>query len=169
VALSLSDVLDDPAGAAAAVRCSTSLYGVDDCRGRRGVGGTSVVEVDLWPLPALRRAGYPMTYARISVLADGDVWTFPRHAAGLRFLHRELMPPGLLCLQWRDDDPALQWMWDDGFEDLVGRVHRHLCWEEYWRRTGKWPVEDAPHGTVVPARPVTAATEEARLRWQRAS
>lgn len=25
-------------------------------------------------------------------------------------------------------------------------VHRHLQAEEYWRRTGRWPAEDAPHG-----------------------
>ena len=126
-------------------------------------------DVDLRPPAALKAAGYPMSYARVTVLADGDVWPFPRRAAGLRFLHRNLMPPATLCLQWDGDDPALRWLWDDGFEDLVGRVHRHLCWEEYWRRNSRWPVEDAPHNVPVPQTPVTAQMEEVRQRWKRAS
>ena len=44
------------------------------------------------------------------------------------------------------DHRALRWEWNDGLEQYVLRLQRHLFFEEFNRREGHWPVEDAPHG-----------------------
>jgi hypothetical protein len=56
---------------------------------------------------------------------------------------------GQLCLWFPDDPPALKWDWSDGLVAYITIVHRHLQAEEFWRRTGSWPAEDAPHGEGV--------------------
>lgn len=53
---------------------------------------------------------------------------------------------GQLCLWYPGDPRGLTWAWADGFEMYLTIVHRHLQAEEFWRRTGRWPAEDAPHG-----------------------
>lgn len=53
---------------------------------------------------------------------------------------------GELCLWFPGDPRSLRWEWSDGFAAFVTVVHRHLQAEEFWRRTGRWPAEDAPHG-----------------------
>lgn len=53
---------------------------------------------------------------------------------------------GQLCLWYPGDPPSLQWNWADGLVAYVTIVHRHLQAEEFWRRNGRWPAEDAPHG-----------------------
>ena len=56
---------------------------------------------------------------------------------------------GQLCLWFPDDPPELKWDWSDGLVAYITVVHRHLQAEEFWRRTGRWPAEDAPHGEGV--------------------
>src|SRR3954451_5842713 len=168
MALALTEVLSDPAGVAAFLVSGARLFGVEQCTGRTGAGRSSVFELTLRPLPALVHAGFPVEHARITVLADGGVWAFPRHSSHRQFFHRDLTHPTKLCLEYDRDDPALRWRWEDGFEEYVTRVHRHLMWEEQWRRTGKWPVEDAPHDWVPPA-PITPELQEASRRWRRSS
>jgi hypothetical protein len=169
MALALTDVLTDPVGVAAYLRGDAGLFGVHHCTGRTGAAGAAVFELALWPLPVLAAAGFPVNYARITVLANGDVLAFPRHANDRRFLHRNVTSPATLCLEYDSDDPALRWCWIDGFEQYVTRVYRHLLWEEQWRRTGVWPVEDASHVRDVPTHPVTRELKEARRRWVRVS
>lgn len=53
---------------------------------------------------------------------------------------------GDLCLWYPNDPRSLRWEWDDGLVAYITIVHRHLQAEEFWRRTGTWPAEDAPHG-----------------------
>lgn len=65
------------------------------------------------------------------------------------WLDQELSDPrrlGDLCLWFPDDPRGLRWEWGDGLESYITIVHRHLQAEEYWRRTDRWPAEDAPHG-----------------------
>lgn len=168
MALALTEVLSDPAGVAAFLVDGAGLFGVEQCAGRTGPGGSSVFELTLRPLPALLRAGFPVERARIMVLRPGEVWAFPRQSADREFFHRNIAHPTTLCLEYDNDDPALRWQWDDGFEQYVTRVYRHLLWEEQWRRTGRWPVEDAPHDWVPPT-PVSRDLKEASRRWRRAS
>lgn len=53
---------------------------------------------------------------------------------------------GALCL-WYPRDPAhLRWSWRQGLDGYLRLVQKHLWSEEYYRRTGAWPAEDAPHG-----------------------
>lgn len=58
----------------------------------------------------------------------------------------ELAELGNLCLWYPGDPRPLRWEWDDGLAAFITIVHRHLQAEEYARRNGCWPVEDAPHG-----------------------
>ena len=58
-----------------------------------------------------------------------------------------------LCLYFRNDPHERRWAPEHGLLGLfdLGRVH--LANEHHWRRTGRWPGEDAPHGATTPARP----------------
>jgi hypothetical protein len=55
-----------------------------------------------------------------------------------------------LCLYYRKDPGERRWRPENGLLGLfdIGRVH--LANEHEWRRTGKWPAEDAPHGETPP-------------------
>jgi hypothetical protein len=53
---------------------------------------------------------------------------------------------GGLCLWYPDDPTQLKWSWQNGLDDFVRILQRHLWFEESWRRMGDWPVEEAPHG-----------------------
>jgi len=53
---------------------------------------------------------------------------------------------GGLCLWYPDDLPELKWDWRNGLDDFVRILQRHLWFEEFWSRTGAWPVEETPHG-----------------------
>lgn len=67
-------------------------------------------------------------------------------AARQDLLHSDIRYPGDLCLWYPNDPRSLRWEWDDGLIAYITIVHRHLQAEEFWRRTGTWPAEDAPHG-----------------------
>lgn len=56
-----------------------------------------------------------------------------------------------LCLYYRLDPRERRWTPEHGLLGLfdLGRVH--LANEHEWRRTGRWPGEDAPHGRTDPA------------------
>ncbi|OFE16456.1 hypothetical protein BA895_19055 [Humibacillus sp. DSM 29435] len=76
----------------------------------------------------------------------------------------------MLCLQHPGDDPALLWLWDDGLEDLLTRVRLHALSEEAFRREGRWPGEELPHGhpqdgVVWPV--ASEAMRDALTRWSR--
>lgn len=133
--------------------------------------GGVVVELVLAPWEPAARAGFPHERVRLLATTRSDVWVIPQDADDRRWKHR--MPDDVasghfreLCLWRPGDDPALVWQWVDGLVDLLSIVHRHLHYEEYWRRTGEWPVEDAPHGLGTP-KIGTARMQEAAEEWSR--
>lgn len=146
-------VLGRPAHAAAGL---ASLPGT---RVDRTLDWRAGVEFDITfaPPAELAAAGYGSERARVLVRRAGDPTA---HPLGPRrtWAHRNPGPgdtsaqidagraTGSLCLYYPRDPRALRWEWADGLEDFVGRVHRHLHCEEFHRREGRWPVEDAPHG-----------------------
>lgn len=132
--------------------------------------GTPGAVLDLWlaPIPALARAGWPVEHARMFVLADDTAHVIDMHPGPRRYLHRNPFPLVTLCLQYPRDDNALRWIPEDGLEPLITAVHRHLMYEEAWRRSGAWPAEDAPHGDrKAPHRLRTPAAREATRDWAR--
>ncbi|MGW0582230.1 hypothetical protein ACWD25_41300 [Streptomyces sp. NPDC002920] len=49
---------------------------------------------------------------------------------------------------WYPYDASEQrWIRDDGPASLLGHVVAHLLREEWWRSTGEWAGQEAPHGT----------------------
>lgn len=53
---------------------------------------------------------------------------------------------GALCM-WYPGDPAkARWVQADGPPSLLGHIVAHLLREEWWRQTGEWPGQEAPHG-----------------------
>jgi hypothetical protein len=168
VALSLTEVLADPAATATDLCTSGAVFGVEAATGRRGVAGAVILELDLASLPALAAEGFPREAVRLVIRADRVPHAFPRGDPHRRFLHRNPLPMRDLCLQYERDDPALRWMPDDGLEPLVTLVHRHLIFEEAWRRDGSWPIEDAPHGDVPAGHPLRSQLmRDAVRRWTR--
>lgn len=169
MALPLSDVLADPAQAASHLLHAGIVFGVEQALGRPGLGGAAVLDLTLKPLPAFDREGYPIERVRVVIHPDHEVHVFPKGDRERSFKHRNPGPVSDLCLQYRRDDPALRWLPGDGLEPLVTQVHRHLMAEEAWRRSGRWPFEDAPHGEAG-ARPHPVTTQRMRKeakRWAR--
>lgn len=146
MAYSLTRVLEDPAAAARYLLHGEAVFGVEQATGRTGLHGAALLELALRPLPALDREGYPTEHIRLVIRANQTVHVFPRGDKTRRYKHRNPQPLRDLCLQYTADAPALRWIPEDGLEPLVTLVHRHLMYEEAWRRTGTWPAEDAPHG-----------------------
>jgi hypothetical protein len=149
MAYSLTRVLADPEAAARYLLHNDAVFGVEQATGRTGLHATALLELTLRPLPALHREGYPTEHVRVAIRANQTVHAFPRDDGTRRYKHRNTLPLRDLCLQYTDDDPTLCWIPQDGLEPLVTLVHRHLMFEEAWRRTGTWPSEDAPHGRPI--------------------
>lgn len=139
--------------------------------------GLTVFDVRIASPPREHLPGYPAEHVRVTVLADGRVFGVPVDADDRAWLHRYprwslgqiLSLPiamaipwehllGALCLEYPDDPDHLRWQWNDGFDAYVRILQRHLWFEEYWRRHGVWPVEDAPHGNRLDGRPHPIAT-----------
>lgn len=168
----LSALRARPQETAAALLADGDIYGLRCARGARlrAKGATGAV-LDLWlaPLPALARDGWPIEQARVFVLADDTAHAVDVHPSPRRYLHRNPGALATLCLQYPRDDAALRWLPEDGLEPLVTAVHRHLMYEEAWRRAGTWPTEDAPHGDRrAPHRLRTPAARQAQRDWARA-
>jgi hypothetical protein len=169
VAYPLRSVLADPALAAQHLLHSETNFGVEQATGHSSKHGSARLELLMAPLPALKRQGYPTEAVRITIRQDGKIHAFPRGDANRRFKHRNPFPLRDLCLQYPHDDPALLWIPQDGLEPLITLIHRHLMYEEAWRRTGRWPTEDAPHGHASrEIHPVlTPGLQRERDRWAR--
>lgn len=54
---------------------------------------------------------------------------------------------GELCMWLPFDGPEQRWLRRDGAAALLGHVIAHLVREEWWRRTGEWVGNEAPHDT----------------------
>lgn len=162
--IALTDVLADPAGVA---RTVATLDCVDDASVLRTSKDRVTLQVVLLPYDptgVFVADGYPIESVNVVIRSNGKVHAIPKSGKGRRWKHRYGRTD--LCL-WYPGDPAeLRWTWDDGLEEYIRIVSRHLIYEEYWRRTGEWPVEDAPHGDPPGARwPVQ--TPKMRLAAQR--
>ena len=171
MAYPLTGALRDPAAAADHLLRHADLFGVAQAAGRIGSLGAAILELTLLPIPALAAEAFPAEQVRLVILPPGDrVHAYPRTAPCRPFKHRNMLPADL-CLQYNRDDPALRWIPADGLEPLITLVHRHLMFEESWRRTGEWPCEDAPHGDdrQAPHPVATPAMRWELLRWSRRS
>jgi hypothetical protein len=56
-----------------------------------------------------------------------------------------------LCLFYRRDPAERRWRPENGLLGLFDIARLHVANEHEWRRTGKWPGGDAPHGEPAPA------------------
>lgn len=124
------------------------------------------LDFEFRPWPVCARAGYPSERVRLIVTSQKWAIAIPLDDGTRRWKHRYPVPTGELCL-WYDEDPrSLRWEWDDGLLPLLTITHRHLLFEEFWRREGRWPVEDAPHGHGR-HRVRSEEMQEASRRWAR--
>jgi hypothetical protein len=117
--------------------------------------------------PPLELVDYPAEVARITQLRDErhpTPYALPVGPART-WLHRypldiERGHYSQLCLWFPWDEPWRIWTWHTGFVDFVAITQRHLWCEEFHRREGYWPTEDAQHGetsTSSSARPTKEA------------
>ena len=171
MAIPLSAVLEDPHRAARILEDEVpGSRVVRIVRADQGV----ILDVEFDALPEL--PDYPLERARVRILATGEVEAIPL-GAKRAWKHRNASPlgpgfgttAGTLCLFYPNDPDPLTWTWTDGLADYLVRLRRHLIYEEAWRRTGAWPIEDAPHGE--PARGthpiVTSFMKQEVRRWRR--
>jgi hypothetical protein len=171
VIVSLTEVLEDPTRTGRTLQ--DELFGVSVHRTVEPRHGGVVFDMSFTPLPELAAARYQNERGRVSIRPDGRIYSFPLGPE--RSWHHRYPSPlgdqfahlaGQLCLWYPKDPRWLRWEWDDGLEQYVTRVYRHLFYEEYYRREGHWPVEDAPHDDpVTGAHPICSPfmrTEEGR-------
>ncbi|MEV6303903.1 hypothetical protein AB0M02_31175 [Actinoplanes sp. NPDC051861] len=52
---------------------------------------------------------------------------------------------GSLCMWYPYDPPELRWQRSDGPVVLLGHIAAHLIREQWWRQTGEWAGDEAPH------------------------
>jgi hypothetical protein len=173
VALSLSQVLADPDAAAQHLQAANHLW---HCTVLVAAPSSVTLRLVLRPNPPFDSHGYPVECAWLALHADGLIAAIlPDGGAGRRWKHRypgtfSMWPPhrrghGTLCLHYPEDPQVLKVSWADGLARIVMVVHRHLLFEEWWRRTGRWPVEDAPHGPAPRGRhPITDPTTRQLVR-----
>lgn len=110
-------------------------------RGRRGGFGVEIV---------LTPAGLEPQSVRIEFGPDSPN-TPAVYVPGLGSPHR--YEDGSLCIWYPYDPPEERWTWRDGGAVLAGHISAHLIREAWWRQTGEWVGEEAPHDT--PPSPVT--------------
>lgn len=170
--LSLNEVLEDPGRASQVLQ--DQLFGVVVDRTLKPRCGGVVIDMSFTPLPELAAAAHSSERARVSIRPNSSIYSFP---LGLErtWHHRYPSPLGIefgyfaahLCLWYPRDPRSLRWEWDDGLEQYVTRVYRHVFYEEYYRREERWPVEDAPHDDpVIGAHPIRSAfMRKEERRW----
>lgn len=56
-----------------------------------------------------------------------------------------------LCLYYKDDPPERRWNEEDRLVRLFDLARQHLACEHVFRETGRWPIDEAPHGETRPA------------------
>jgi hypothetical protein len=143
----MESVLADPQSVVDALLGDDApIFGVREASVRMHDENGVVLEVVLAPWVPGAEAGFPDERVRLLVTNEQRAFVVAQDADSRQWKHRNPTDIGDLCLWYPQDDPALVWQWGDGLLDLLTIAHRHLQYEEFWRRTGKWPVEDAPHG-----------------------
>jgi hypothetical protein len=144
----MATLLSDPEAVVGSLMgADTPIFGIRDARVCLHDQNGVVLELVLAPWVPCAAAGFRSERIRLLATAERRVHVVPWQADKREWKHRNPTAMGELCLWCPDDDAALTWQWSDGLPDLITITHRHLQYEEYWRRTGNWPVEDAPHGT----------------------
>lgn len=156
--ISLSAAIQDPTEAALALERELAYVvyarGLSELRQEAAGGSFGVIHrlgarllIRVRPSPELARMGYPVEDLLI-YLGPSDLYSIrPAWRSGdwsRGFEHRN--GDGSLCLEMPEDPPDRQWSPANGLESLVYNGARHMWFEESYRRTGKWPIEDAPHG-----------------------
>lgn len=123
--------------------------------------------------------GYPTETVRLVVRSDGQVFAIPVDEQQRAWEHRYpgtaledvvagRIPGdwnfllGALCLWYPHDPPHLRWTWTDGLDNLLRIIQRHVWSEEHFRRTRRWPGEDAPHGHRTDGQPHPVRSPELR-------
>lgn len=150
--IGLVDALDDPYGVAEYLVRSGCVYGLVDSEVRVADPEMVVLWITLEPWAPMAERGYPAERVSIAIWPGGWITAVPSGATTRPWRHRfpyvlgDLEQLGQLCLWYPDDPRGLRWEWADGLVSYVTIVHRHLQAEEYCRRTGSWPAEEAPHG-----------------------
>lgn len=170
--LALREVLEDPARVCPVLQ--DDLFGVIVDRVVQPRCGGLVLDMSFAPLPELEVVGYDDERGRVTIQPDGRIYSFPL-GRKRSWRHRYPSPLGAqfgflagpLCLWYPKDPRSLRWDWDDGLEQYVTRVYRHLFYEEYYRRQAHWPVEDAPHDDpTTGVHPICSAfMREEERRW----
>lgn len=137
----------------------------------------TMLTAEFAPHPDL--VGYPIERVNIVIRADGAVYAVPIDPDQRPWEHRYPPTPlnqivgaqaridwhfllGALCLWYPADPPHLRWSWADGIDNLLRLVQKHLWSEEYFRRTHRWPGEDAPHGRRADGQPHPVQSPELR-------
>lgn len=161
---------------AVAALLQVGIYGLTAAEVRSKSRTLTVIWITLEPWAPMAAEGYPTERVSICVWDDDTVSAIPHQAQGHTWVHRnpDSLPVsshgprgewGTLCLWYPGDPRGLRWEWPDGLDQYVTMVHRHLQAEEYARRHGAWPAEDAPHGSG-PHPILSPAVREAVDRWR---
>lgn len=164
VTIGLAEVLGEPDRSATILR--RSVFGLTEAQVAHADSGCVVLWLTLEPWRPLAAEGYPTEQVSIGIWDNGRMVAVPHRADRRSWLHRQPTLLGELCLWYRRDPRPLRWEWADGIVRYVTIVHRHLQAEEFWRRNGYWPSEDAPHGDGPAPHPIrTVAMQRAAQRW----
>jgi hypothetical protein len=102
---------------------------------RKHRGGVQVeLTLNVPGLPARHvRIAFAGTGAVPSVYADGPAKSPHRYG------------DGSLCMWYPWDPETARWTRRDGAVALLGHITAHLLREEWWRKTGEWIGDEAPH------------------------
>lgn len=148
----LVQVLRDPYGVAENLVASDAIYGLVDVDVRIAERSMVCFWLSLEPWSPMAAAGYSIERVAITIDRTGRITAVPVAARNRRWLHQNtpvlgnMRFLGELCLWFPNDPRPLRWEWSNGLVAYITIVHRHLQAEEFWRRNGHWPSEDAPHG-----------------------
>lgn len=100
-----------------------------------------------YPTYGLPPAEFPRVYADPPHRVSGGSWEEVGQAKlYLRGRSEHRHPDGGLCLWHPHDPPHQRWRPELGLLTLIELTVRHLFAEKVWRRTGHWPLLEAPHG-----------------------
>jgi hypothetical protein len=104
-------------------------------RAVRGVSYSGEVDIEDYEPRRIRLVFRPTTQIDSNPVITADGPTDSPHR----------YPDGELCC-WYPKDPAAQrWVWADGLVSLIDQVRVHLLKEAWWRETGEWLGDAAPH------------------------
>lgn len=115
-----------------------------DLRSSRTPDGNRITYSVAVPVPhyETRQVTITFTSGRTApaVLADGPTAS----------PHRYHAYNGELCMWYPGDPVERRWIHADGLDVLLDYIADHLFQEAWWRETGEWPGEEAPHGASSP-------------------